>query len=274
MDQQVAGVLSSYRRLILGMIITASSFASIAHADNHPDLQGVKVVVATENAYPPLQFIDPSTGDAIGWEYDAIRELASRLNFELVFETTSWDTMIPAISEGQYDVGMAGITIRDDRREKVDFSEPYLRSELFMLVRADEDRFSNASEFTVIDDGLIGAQAGTTPFYTAVYEVLDGDEANPRIKLFDTFETSIQALTAGDVDVVLTDSTAGQRYVNANPETFKMVGNAISSEDFGFIFPKGSDLVGSFNVGIDSMRADGTLDALTTRWFLKYSQGK
>ena len=245
-----------------------------ASAEDLPDLDGRTVVVVTENAYPPLQFVDPSSGKAIGWEYDAIRELAERLNFELQIENTSWDAMIAAVSEGQFDVGMTGITIRDDRREKVDFSEAYMRSEMFMLVRAAEQRFSSAEEFAAIDDGLIGAQAGTTPFYTAVYEVLDGDEANPRIRLFETFGASIQALRTGDVDLVLTDGTAGAGYVDASPDVFKLVGDAMGSEDFGFIFPKGSELVRPFNAGIDAMRADGTLDKLNTRWFLDYKIGQ
>jgi len=245
-----------------------------SHAADLPDMQGREVVVATENAYPPLQFVDPKTGKAIGWEYDAMTELAQRLNFTLVIENTSWDAMIPAVSENQYDVGMTGITIRDDRREKVDFSDAYMRSEMFMLVRADEDRFSTGAEFAAIPDGLIGAQAGTTPFYTAVYEVLDGNEQNPRIKLFETFGASIQALRTADVDLVLTDGTAGAGYVDANPDTFKLVGEAMGTEDFGFIFPKGSDLVAPFNAGIASMREDGTLDALNTAWFLEYKMGQ
>ena len=63
-----------------------------------------------------------------------------------------------------------------------------------MLVRAVEDRFSNGAQFAAIGDGLIGAPAGTTPFYTAVYDVLDGNEQNPRIILFETFGASVQAL--------------------------------------------------------------------------------
>lgn len=239
-----------------------------------PDLEGREVLVATENAYPPLQFVDPKTGEAIGWEYDAMTELAKRLNFTLVVENTSWDAMIPAVSENQYDMGMTGITIRDDRREKVDFSDAYMRSEMFMLVRADEERFSSGAEFAAIEDGLVGAQAGTTPFYTAVYEVLDGDEQNPRIKLFETFGASVLALRTADVDLVLTDGTAGAGYVDANPDTFKLVGEAMGTEDFGFIFPKGSDLVAPFNAGIASMREDGTLDALNTAWFLEYKLGQ
>jgi polar amino acid transport system substrate-binding protein len=149
-----------------------------------------------------------------------------------------------------------------------------MRSEMFMLVRADEDRFSDGASFAALEDGLVGAQPGTTPFYTAVYEVLDGDEANPRIKLFETFGASVQALKTGDVDLVLTDGTAGAGYVKANPDDFKLVGDPMGAEDFGFIFPKGSDLVAPINAAIAELKADGTLDALDVKWFLEYEIGQ
>ena len=239
-----------------------------------PDLGGREVTVATENAYPPLQFVDPATGEAIGWEYDAMREIAKRLNFRLAITNMSWDAMIPAVHEGQVDIGMTGITIRDDRRSQVDFSDPYMRSETFMLVRADEARFSDEATFHQHDDLLIGAQPGTTPFYVAVYDLLDGDETNPRIKLFETFGASIQALASGDVDVVLTDGTAGKGYVAAHPDTFKLTGGPMGAEDFGFIFPKGSDLVAPVNAAIAALKADGTLDALDRKWFVDYKAGQ
>jgi polar amino acid transport system substrate-binding protein len=239
-----------------------------------PDLGGREVVVVTENAYPPLQFVEPGTGEAIGWEYDALAEMAERLNFVPVIENASWDAMIPAVSEGQYDMGMTGITIREDRAEMVDFSDPYMRSQMVMLVRADEDRFDDAASFAALEDGLIAAQPGTTPFYVAVYEVLDGDEANPRIKLFETFGAGVQALKSGDVDLVLTDGTAGEGYVRAEPDALKLVGEPLGTEDFGFIFPKGSDLVAPVNAAIAEMKADGTLEALNTKWFLDYQIGQ
>ncbi|MGO8212781.1 transporter substrate-binding domain-containing protein, partial [Rhizobium ruizarguesonis] len=92
--------------------------------------------------------------------------------------------MIQAVSDGQYNIGLTGITIKEDRKQKVDFSDPYLRSQQFMLVRGDEKRFAGAKSFGEFKDGLFGAQPGTTPFYTAVYEGLDGNEQNPRSKLF------------------------------------------------------------------------------------------
>lgn len=261
-------------RTLTSFAFGLSVIAAPVLAQDLPDLGGRTISVVTENAYPPLQFVDPASGEAIGWEYDAMAEIAERLNLNVEIENTSWDAMIPAVSEGQYDIGMTGITIREDRAEVVDFSDPYMRSEMFMLVRADEDRFADAQGFAAIEDGLVGAQPGTTPFYVAVYDVLDGDESNPRIKLFETFGAGVQALRAGDVDMVLTDGTAGNGYVAANPDTFKLVGDALGTEDFGFIFPRGSDLVEPVNAAIAAMREDGTIDELNTKWFLDYKLGE
>ena len=238
-----------------------------------PDLGGRKVVVVTENAYPPLQFVD-ATGTAVGWEYDAMAEIAKRLNMVVEYANISWDAMIPAVSDGQFDIGMTGITIRDDRKEMVDFSDAYMRSEMVMMVRGDEARFADAAGFAADPKLLMAAQPGTTPFYVGVYEVLDGNEANPRIKMFETFGAGVEALRAGDVDLVLTDGTAGAGYVAASNGGFKIVGDKLGAEDFGFIFPKGSDLVAPINAAIAAMQADGTIDALNTRWFLDYKMGQ
>lgn len=254
----------------LAIVVTHAT----ALAAGLPDLGGKSVIVVTENAYPPLQFIDPKTGEQIGWEYDAMNEIAKRLNLNVAYQNTSWDAMIQAVSDGQYDLGMTGITIKEERKEKVDFSDAYMRSEMFMLVRGDENRFSDAAGFSSLDDGLVGAQAGTTPFYVAVYDVLDGNEQNPRIKLFETFGAQVQALRTGDVDLVLTDGTAGKGYVKASDGALKLVGEAMGTEDFGFIFPKGSDLIAPINAAIAEMKQDGTIDALNTKWFLEYELGK
>ena len=254
--------------------ILAAMIATTAVADGHlPNLEGKEVVVVTENAYPPLQFVEPGTGDAIGWEYDAMAAIAERINITIAYENISWDAMIPAVSEGQYDIGMTGITIRDDRKEKVDFSDTYMRSEMVMLVRGDEDRFSDSKSFAADPDLLMAAQPGTTPFYVGVYEVLDGDEANARIVKFETFGAGVAALRTGDVDLVLTDGTAGNGYVSSSEGALKIVGEKLGTEDFGFIFPKGSDLVGPINAAISDMQSDGTLDALNKKWFLDYKLG-
>lgn len=240
-------------------------------AQDLPDLGGRTIRAVTENAYPPLNFADPQSGEGIGWEYDAVNEIAERLNAKVEWNLTAWDVMIEAVRTGQFDVGMDGITINDERKQQVDFSDPYMSSEQFMLVRADETRITGKESFAEDENLLIGAQPGTSNFYAAVYEILDGDEANPRIKLFDTFGASVQALKSGDVDMVLMDRASIEGYIGADPGVFKTVGEAVGSDQFGFIFTPGSDLVEPFNAALKQMHDDGTIDGLNRKWFYEYS---
>jgi len=251
--------------------LMAAGLVSGALAQDLPDLEGRTIVAVTENAYTPLNFADPATGEGIGWEYDAMNEIAKRLNAKVDWQITSWDTMIQAVRDGQFDIGMDGITITEERKQQIDYSDAYMVSEQFMLVSANETRIADTSAFAADQDLLIGAQPGTTNFYVAVYSVLDGDEANPRIKLFDTFGASVQALKSGDVDMVLMDQTSANGYIGANPGSFQVVGGPLGTEEFGFIFTPGSDLVAPVNAALAQMKADGTIDALNSKWLYEYS---
>jgi ABC-type amino acid transport substrate-binding protein len=248
----------------------AAPAGGTAKAVQLPDLKGQKVVAVTGNDYTPLNFVDPKSGKSVGWEYDAVNEICQRLNCQVDWKVSSWDTMIAAVKEGQFDVGMDGITITDDRKKEVDFSMPYMVSQQFMLVRADESRFSTPEEFAADPKLLIGSQTGTTNFYVAVYNVLDGNEANPRIKLFENFGAAVQALITGDVDMVLMDAASSRGYIGANPDKLKIVGDPLGTEEFGFIFTPGSKLVEPFNAAIQSMKDDKFVDYLNTRWFFLY----
>lgn len=257
------------------LVILAAAMAAtigVAEADLLPDLKGRTVIAVTENAYTPLNFADLKTGEGIGWEYDAFNEIARRLNLAVEWKLASWDTMIQGVQQGLYDVGMDGISITDDRKQQVDFSVPYMVSQQFMLVRADESRFASAADLGK-GDFLIGAQSGTTNFYTAL-EVTGTDEQNPspRIKLFDTFGATVAALKSGDVDAVFMDNASAAGYMGASPDSFKIAGDPIGHDEFGFIFKPGSDLVAPVNAAIASMKDDGTLDALNKKWFFDYNQ--
>lgn len=143
-----------------------------------------------------------------------------------------------------------------------------------MLVRADENRFTDEKSFAAFEGGLAAAQPGTTPFYVTVYNVLDGNEQNPRVKLFESFGAGIQALKAGDVDLALTDGVAAKGYVDSSDGKLKIIGGPLGAEEFGFIFPKGSDLVAPVNAAIAAMKADGSIDALNQKWFVDYKMGQ
>jgi polar amino acid transport system substrate-binding protein len=263
--------MSLITKLLALVTVVTSLGAAGASAQALPDLGGREIVAVTENAYVPLNFADPATGEGIGLEYDLFNEIAKRLNATVKWELSSWDVMIQSVRDGQFDVGMDGITINDERKALVDFSDSYLTSQQLMLVRADEARFSDAESFAADANLLVGAQAGTTNFYVAVYNVLDGDESNPRIKLFDTFGASVQALQSGDVDTVLMDQTSANGYIGANPGAFKVVGEPLGTEDFGFIFTPGSDLVEPVNAALAAIKADGTMEQLQQKWFYEYN---
>ncbi len=254
--------------LLAGAALAA--FALPATAQDLPDLEGRVIQAVTENAYYPLNFAGPD-GEGIGLEYDVINEVAKRLNAEVEWDLTAWDVMIESVRTGQFDIGADGITITEEREEQIDFTDPFITVEQYFLVRADEERIAGPQSFAENTDLLFGAQAGTSSFYTAIYDVLDGDEANPRVKTFDSFGAAVQAVKSGDVDAVIADQAASAGYIGADPGSFKQAGEAIKSDPFGFILTPGSDLVEPINAALAQLREEGWLDERINYWFFEYA---
>lgn len=259
-------------------LILAAALAGIAlpsFAQDLPDLGGRTIKAVTENAYYPLNFEDPATGKGIGLEYDVMNEVAKRLNAKVEWNLTAWDVMIEAVRTGQFDIGMDGISITAEREEVIDFTQPFISLDQFMLVRGDETRITGPESFTPESKLLIGAQTGTTSFYTAIYDFLGaGSEDDARVKSFDTYGAAIAALKTGDVDMVLADQAASAGYLGADPGAFKTIGEPVKTDPMGFILTPGSDLLAPVNAALAAMEADGTLEALTMQWFFLYSAAK
>ncbi|MEM7344203.1 MAG: transporter substrate-binding domain-containing protein, partial [Chloroflexota bacterium] len=227
-----------------------------------PDLGGHTVTVAVENAYLPFNYIDLATGEAAGWDYEAIDEICNRLNCVPEYVETRWDGMIIAVSEGQFDMAADGITITEERAQIVDFSEGYINIEQRLLVQLGEDRFASTDDFVANEALIIGTQLGTTNYDTA-----EGLVGADRIQPFDDFGLAVQALISGDVDAVIIDETAGQGYQGVNADQLELSGESLSSDQLGFIYPQGSDLVEPVNAALASMQADGFLDGLANKYF-------
>ncbi len=227
-----------------------------------PDLGGREITVAVENAYLPFNYIDPATGEPAGWDYEAINAMCALLNCKPVFVEAAWEGMIQAVADGQYDMAADGITITEERAKIVDFSNGYINIEQRLLARIDEDRFDSVQSFVDNADLVIGTQTGTTNFETAS-SLLPAD----RIQAFEQFPFAVQALIAGDIDAVIIDETAGQGYVGVNADQLKLVGESLSSDQLGFIFPKGSDLVAPINAALAALRDNGTMDTLAEKFF-------
>lgn len=227
-----------------------------------PDLEGEEVTIAVENAYLPFNYIDADTGEAAGWDYEAIDYMACLLNFNPVYETFAWEPMIQAVADGQFDMAADGITINDERAEVVAFSDGYINIEQRLLVKKGEDRFTNADELAADTSLKIGSQTGTTNYDTAVSLV-----GQDRVVSFEQFGFAVQALIEGDVDAVIIDETAGQGYVGENADEVELIGDSLSSDQLGFIFPKDSDLVEPINQAIAVMKDNGKMQELGEKYF-------
>ena len=234
-----------------------------------PDLDGQEIVIAVENLYLPFQFENPSTGEVMGFEYDLVEEICARINCTPVYEYTSWDVMISSVGESQFDMGMTGISIIDERKEQVDFSDPYINLDQYLLVRADEDRFANLDEFLADDTLIIGVQQGTAGFWAT-----EGVVPEDRRVVMNEFGALVQALLVGDIDAMPADASAAAGFKSTTGDAVTLVGDPIQKDEMGFIFPKGSDLVAPMNAALASLKDDGFLDFIYYKWFIQYVPGE
>jgi polar amino acid transport system substrate-binding protein len=244
---------------------TSTSAPQNSAAGGLPDLGGKKIIVAVENAYPPFNFIDKTSNKGAGWDYDAWQEICKRLNCQPEMTEAAWDGIFEAAAAGQYDVVADGVTITDERKQKVAFSDSYMHYGQVILVRADESRFTDSKSLAAMTDTVLASQLGTTNEKKAIELV-----GESRVKSFDTFDSSVLALLSKDVDGVVIDQPAALGYIAANKGKLKYLDELLTSEDLGFVFKKGSDLVGPINAALSAMKADGTLDKLYQKWFVEY----
>jgi polar amino acid transport system substrate-binding protein len=224
------------------------------------DLGGREITIAVENAYLPFNYIDADTGEPAGWDYEAIGAICEILNCVPVYQTFAWEPMIQAVADGQFDMAADGITINDERKEIVDFSDGYISIEQRMLVAADSD--IETLEDALAADCPVVSQTGTTNIDLA--RETFGDD---RVVALEEFGFVVQSIISGDNCIAIIDETSGQGYVGESAEKLKLVGESLSSDELGFIFPKGSDLVEPFNYALSQMKADGSLDAISAKYF-------
>jgi len=187
------------------------------------DLEGRTISIAIENAYLPFNYIDAETGEPGGWDYAAIDDICSRLNCVPDYQTTDWDGMILAVSNGQFDVAADGITITEERAEIVDFSDGYINIDQRILVNTSNDEVTDKASLAA-SDCMVAIQGGTTNEATAIDIV--GAE---RLTYFDEFAFVIQSVIVGDSCATIIDETAGQGYVGENADDIVLVGESLSA---------------------------------------------
>jgi len=254
--------------VLLALVSVVACTTATAPTTLTSDLKGKEIKVAVENAYPPFNFIDKKTNKGAGWDYDAWTEICKRLNCKPVFIEAAWEGIFEAAAAGKYDVVADGITITDERKKTVAFSDSYMHYGQVLLVRADEATIKDLDSLKKATS-MVGTQLGTTNEEKAIQLV-----GEKRVKSFDTFDAATIALLAKSVDAVVIDEPAAMGFIAANKGKLKIVGERLTSEDLGFVFQKGSPLIEPVNQALAAMKKDGTLDALYKKWFVDYVPGQ
>ena len=248
--------------LAFGLLAAACGDDDDDTAVSGTDLGGQTVTVGVENNYLPYNYVPVGATEGEGWDYDAWREICRIANCEAEFVVAGWPAVIDQVAEGEIDTAADGISITDDRKEIIDFSNAYMTVQQKFIVGFDDDRYASAAD--IIDgDALVATQVGTTNFELAE-QLLGGDD---RIRAYDQFGLAIQALIAGDVDAVIIDDAAGQGYVGENADAVKVIDDALQADPLGFIFPLDSTIIPAVDAAIDEMRSSGFLQELGERYF-------
>ena len=244
---------------LLTVLCLCLTFVGCGSGKSLEDVQSAgKLVMATSPDFPPFESLEGS--EVVGIEVEILEKFAEAIGVELEIKQMDFDSVLPGVQSGKYDVGVSGITITEDRKKNADFTKPYFMASQAIVVLKDSNIKSKAD----LKGKKISVQTGTTAeeFCMAEgYEVLAYQANND----------ACSALTSGKVDAWVVDNeVAIDLSAKTNGATI-VLDEAMTSEPYGFAFPKGSEtLVAEFNKYIEKWIADGTIKAIFDKYEVPY----
>ena len=221
-----------------------------------------KIVIATDATFPPMEFVDENK-QIVGFDIDLMNAIAKEMDLEVEFKNTAWDGIFAGLESGDYDAIMSSVTINDERKEKYDFSDPYVNAGQAIIVRADELFIHYKADLR--DGKTVGTQIGTTG--SMAVEDIPG----AILKEYDTIDLAFLDLLAGNIDAVVVDTPVAADYALASDQfsgKLKIVDDPITEEYYGVVVRKGEmkDFVGKFNTGLKNLRNKAIYDELYAKW--------
>jgi len=219
--------------------------------------------VASDISWPPFEWVDEQ-GNYVGFDLDVMREIAKIEGYKIKIVDVAFDSIIPGIIAGKYDIGSSGFTITDKREKVVDFSKPYWSSDQAVLISKD----SGLNIITALLGGrTVGAQRGTTGA-SWIKENLIEKGVNVKLKLYETYPLAVLDLINGNLDAVIQDEPASRASV-AKEKSIQIVGIIITGEQFGFLVKEGDPegILPQINEGVVKLKASGKWDELVAKYF-------
>lgn len=226
--------------------------------------QAGKLLVGSDNDYPPFEEQKPGTRKPVGFDVDLYDEVAKRLGLTAVSTTTDFDALFTqSIPTGEFDIGVSAITIKEERKKTVDFTVPYFQADLSLAIN-----FSLTPAIKTIDDlagKTIGAQSETTGEDCAKFLVSQGKAKE--VKSFGSTGPAFQDLAAGRIAAVVNDRPASEGFIEKNP-SLKVVQVIRTQEQYGFAISKDKpDLREAINAKLLEIMQDGTYATIYEKWF-------
>ena len=237
--------------------------ALLSGAAGAADLGGKLLKVGSDTTSPPMESVDAASGQIVGFDVDVVNAICEKINCKAEFVTTGWDGIFAALDQSSFDLVASGVSITEERKKAMDFSEPYLINSQAILTRV-EDQVVTLDQFKSGGHKL-SAQANTTDA-----QVAEGVVGKDNVVAYDTFSAAIIALRNKDVDGVVINGANAAAYEREFAGELVTAIKDLQSDPIGLVFRKGDENVAAFNEGIAAIRADGTLDKLVAKyWGLK-----
>ena len=241
---------------------TASSVASSAAASTSAaageltTVEAGKLTMATNATFPPYEMTTDS-GDIEGIDVDTAKAIAEKLGLELQIDDMDFDAALLSVQQGKADIAMAGITVTDERKAVMAFSDSYATGIQSIIVPEGSDIAS--------PDDLAGKKIGTQRGTTGYIYCTD-DFGEDSVVAYDNGLTAVQALNNGQVDAVVIDNAPAKEYVAANPG-LKVLETSYAEEDYAIGMSKDNTaLVEAVNAALEELKADGTLQSIVDKY--------
>ncbi len=219
--------------------------------------QAEDLIVATDTAFVPFEFKEGDT--YVGFDIDMWDAIATELGVTYELRPMDFAGIIPALQTGQVDVALAGITIKPERQEVIDFSDGYYDSGFLLMVPADS---------TITGEGDLAGKSLAVKTGTSASDYAEANFKETELRKFPNIDNAYLELRAGGVDAAMHDTPNVLYYIaTAGDGQVKAVGAQMMAHEYGIGFPKGSDLTSRVNEALANMKADGRYDAIYEKWF-------
>lgn len=247
--------------LTLILVCTLTACTKKESATSRTPEKSMEYIVGTDAAYAPFES-ENANKTIVGFDIEIIQAIAAKADLQLKIVNTPWEGLFNQLESGDRDILVSAITINDERKKIMDFSDPYF--EAIQLVAVPTS--SKISQFSDLKKYKVGVQTGTTG--DEVTSRLLG-KSSPNIKRFEGTPLALQELNNGGVDAVVADNGVIRNFLANNPKTFKTLSDtSFSKEHYGIAVKKGRlDLLKKINEGLSAIKADGTYDLIHKKYF-------